>query len=168
MSRFDQHDERAGLCHCNIVTPPQWRELALRAIREFKSTGQTVAYEEEFRRGDGSRWWGLFTAKQLDAGESVGYVIDITKRQRAEQNLRESEARFRALAEASPALIWQVDARGMRFTSTSPTSTWSECPPANSCRTAGNPGSIPRMRPAISRRWSRRCGSGAACSTACG
>ena len=39
-------------------------------------------------------------------------MIDITKRQRAEQNLRESEARFRALAEASPALIWQVDAQG--------------------------------------------------------
>ncbi len=112
MSRFDQHDEHAGLCQCNIVTPPQWRELASRAIREFKSTGQTVAYEKEFRRGDGSRWWGLFTAKQLDADESVGYVIDITKRQRAEQNLRESEARFRALAEASPALIWQVDTRG--------------------------------------------------------
>ncbi|SFH28892.1 PAS domain S-box-containing protein [Nitrosospira sp. Nsp14] len=111
MSRFDQHDERAGLGHCNIVTPPEWRELALRAIREFKSTGQTVSYEQEFRRDDGSRWWGLFTAKQLDAGESVGYVIDITKRQRAEQNLRESEARFRALAEASPALIWQVDAQ---------------------------------------------------------
>ena len=54
----------------------------------------------------------MFTAKQLDADESVGYVIDITKRQRAEQNLRESEARFRALAEASPALIWQVDALG--------------------------------------------------------
>ena len=112
MSRFDQHDEHAGLGHCNIVTPPEWRELASRAIREFKSTGQTVAYEKEFRRSDGSRWWGLFTAKQLDADESVGYVIDITKRQRAEQNLRESEARFRALAEASPALIWQVDARG--------------------------------------------------------
>jgi PAS domain S-box-containing protein len=112
MSGFDQHDEHAGLCQCDIVTPPQWRELALRAIREFKSTGQTVPYEEEFRRGDGSRWWGLFTAKQLDAGESVGYVIDISKRQRAERNLRESEARFRALAEASPALIWQVDTQG--------------------------------------------------------
>ena len=74
--------------------------------------GKPFAYEKEFLREDGSRWWALFTAKQLDADESVGYVIDITKRQRAEQNLRESEARFRALAEASPALIWQVDAQG--------------------------------------------------------
>ena len=112
MSRFDQHNEHAGFGHCIIVTPPEWRELLLRAIREFKSTGHTIPYEEEFLREDGSRWWALFTAKQLDADESVGYVIDITKRQRAEQNLRESEARFRALAEASPALIWQVDALG--------------------------------------------------------
>ena len=87
-------------------------EHALSVLREFESTGQTVPYEKEFRRPDGSRWWALVTAKKLDENESVGYVVDITKRKRAEQSLRESEARFRALAEASPASIWQVDAHG--------------------------------------------------------
>jgi PAS domain S-box-containing protein len=112
MSRLSPDHEVAGLYRCSVATPPEWQELFLRAIREFESTGQTVPYEKEFRRQDGSRWWALVTAKKLDENESVGYVVDITKRKRAEQSLRESEARFRALAEASPASIWQVDARG--------------------------------------------------------
>ena len=112
MSRFSREHEAGGLYRCSIATPPEWQELFLRAIREFESTGQTVPYEKEFRRPDGSRWWALVTAKKLDENESVGYVVDITKRKRAEQSLRESEARFRALAEASPASIWQVDAHG--------------------------------------------------------
>jgi PAS domain S-box-containing protein len=39
-------------------------------------------------------------------------AIDLVERIRAEDALRESETRFRALAEASPALIWQVDPLG--------------------------------------------------------
>ena len=35
-----------------------------------------------------------------------------SQRQRAQNALAESEARFRALAEASSALIWQLDAQG--------------------------------------------------------
>ncbi|PTR16206.1 PAS domain S-box-containing protein [Nitrosospira sp. Nsp2] len=112
MSRFGREDGEVGLRRCDIVAPPEWMEMFLRAWREFKPTGQTVPHEREFRRVDGSRWWALFTAKQLDENESVGYVIDTTMRKRAEQNLRESEERFRVLADASPALIWQVDARG--------------------------------------------------------
>jgi two-component system CheB/CheR fusion protein len=39
-------------------------------------------------------------------------VQDITERRSTEEALRESETRFRALAEASPGLIWQVDVNG--------------------------------------------------------
>ncbi|MBA4141985.1 MAG: PAS domain-containing protein [Nitrosospira sp.] len=46
----------------------------------------------------------------------LGHGIDVTqhvqKRKQAEEALRESEEKFRAMAEASPALIWQVDASG--------------------------------------------------------
>ncbi len=39
-------------------------------------------------------------------------MVDISEHRRIEKSLRESEARFRALAEASPALIWQMDPHG--------------------------------------------------------
>jgi diguanylate cyclase (GGDEF)-like protein/PAS domain S-box-containing protein len=39
-------------------------------------------------------------------------AIDFLERMRSEQALAENEARFRALAEASPTLIWQVDTHG--------------------------------------------------------
>ena len=46
----------------------------------------------------------------------LGHGIDVTAhvqtRKKAEEALRESEARFRAVAEASPALTWQVDTHG--------------------------------------------------------
>ena len=51
-------------------------------------------------------------------GELVGAVVnfvDITERRRAEQALRDSEARFRAMAEHSADWIWSIDTAG-RFT----------------------------------------------------
>lgn len=46
----------------------------------------------------------------------LGHGVDVTAhvqtRKKAEEALRESEARFRAVAEAAPALTWQVDAHG--------------------------------------------------------
>ncbi|WP_090370934.1 PAS domain S-box protein [Nitrosospira sp. Nl5] len=112
MSGFSREDEKAGRLRCDEMTPAEWTSVSLRGIEEFKATGRTTPYEKEFFRKDGSRWWALLSAKQLSEREGVEYVIDITERKRAEQSLRESEARFRAVAEASPALIWQVDARG--------------------------------------------------------
>jgi PAS domain S-box-containing protein len=112
MSGFNRDDEKAGRLRCDKMTPPEWTSVSLRAIEEFKATGRTTPYEKEFFRKDGSRWWALLAAKQLSEHEGVEYVIDITGRKRVEQSLRESEARFRAMAEASPALTWQVDAHG--------------------------------------------------------
>ncbi|HEX8874336.1 MAG TPA: PAS domain S-box protein, partial [Nitrosospira sp.] len=112
MSGFSREDSRAGLLPWQGRTQPEWREIFLRTAGEFEATGRIIPYEHEFLRKDGSRWWALFSAKQLAAKEGVGYVIDITKRKHAERSALESEARFRAMSEASPALTWQVDQEG--------------------------------------------------------
>ncbi|HEY8612689.1 MAG TPA: ATP-binding protein, partial [Roseomonas sp.] len=48
-----------------------------------------------------------------EAGDGAGIIlIDVTRRRRAEERLRRSEARFRTLANALPQLAWQTDAQG--------------------------------------------------------
>jgi signal transduction histidine kinase len=74
---------------------------ALRAIEEFKATGRTTSYEKEYIRKDGSRWWALFAATRLNEHEGEEFVLDISKRKRAEAELErllalEREARTRA------------------------------------------------------------------------
>jgi diguanylate cyclase (GGDEF)-like protein/PAS domain S-box-containing protein len=112
MSGFSREDVAAGLLRWDRMTPPEWMPQSKHAIEEFKSIGRTTPYEKEYLRKDGSRWWALFAATRLSENEGVEYVIDLTERKRAEVALRESEERFRTLAEASPALIWQLDPDG--------------------------------------------------------
>jgi PAS domain S-box-containing protein len=63
--------------------------------------------------GAQSKHGRAWTKGELDLTREVGDRIwSAARRAHAETALRESEARFRALADASPALIWQIDADG--------------------------------------------------------
>lgn len=109
MSGYGREELASRQLRWDRMTPPEWMEDSLRAVEEFKSKGYSTPYEKQYIRKDGSRWWGLFAGTCVSESESVEYVIDISRQKHIEQALRESEARFRALAEASPALIWQLD-----------------------------------------------------------
>jgi PAS domain S-box-containing protein len=58
---------------------------------------------------------GTVTALRGERGELRGFLKigqDVTERRRTEEALRESEARFRHMADSAPALIWMTDAEG--------------------------------------------------------
>ncbi len=75
------------------------------------------AFEHRLRRHDGV--WRCFSIRAVpvldDSGavrEWVGVHTDITSRKEAEELLRESEARFRQLAESMPQVVWTATAGG--------------------------------------------------------
>jgi PAS domain S-box-containing protein len=106
MSGYSREETEQGLVRWDTMTPPEWMPHSLRAVEEFEATGRTNPYQKQFIRKDGSRWWALFAATQFNEGEGVEFIIDITDRKQAEVELRESEVRFRQLADTAPVLIW--------------------------------------------------------------
>ena len=72
-------------------------------------------YENEYRitRPDGStRWIAGYGSVELDEDGKPAFARgvsrDITKRKIAEEELRESETRFRTVANAAPVMIWMA------------------------------------------------------------
>jgi PAS domain S-box-containing protein len=80
-------------------------------------TGLPAAGEYHIRRGDGSLGWMRVTGSPVrDAqGRVTGAVVaisDIDAERRAAEQLRESEQRFRTLAETIPQIVWSAPPDG--------------------------------------------------------
>jgi PAS domain S-box-containing protein len=91
-------------------------EIADRATREERSvleSGQPASTVEDVRLpGDPDRWWHVERFPFLSgAGEWLvgGLAQDVTERRQAESALRESDQRFRDLAESIREVFWLTD-----------------------------------------------------------
>jgi PAS domain S-box-containing protein len=104
-----------------LLQPLRLRERYRRGLRQFvagphDATRTTV--ETLVLARDGREVAVEFTYSYLHAGDEeliVGILRDITERRTAMSRLRESEARFRAMADSAPAFIWLSDA-SQRYT----------------------------------------------------
>ncbi len=101
MVGYDREDLVSGRVRWTDLTPAEWRERDERALAERKSTGNVQPYEKEYFQKDGSRVPVLIGAANFDesGSQGVAFVLDLTKRKRAEraatlsaEALRRSEA----------------------------------------------------------------------------
>lgn len=125
--------ENAGYGWMDAVHPDD-REESLRRFREAVASHSMLEMEHRLRRHDGAyRICHIRAVPVPDASGSaqewVGTHTDITERVEFERSLRESEARFRALADDAPVMIWMtrpdgwcewLNARWYEFTGQTP------------------------------------------------
>ncbi|HWW11817.1 MAG TPA: PAS domain S-box protein, partial [Brevundimonas sp.] len=96
------------------VTHPDDIALTKSALDAARAGGEG-SIEKRYLRPDGSIVWALTSLRPLTApaGDLMGYiavVVDITATKAAEAALRESESRFRLMADTAPSPVWMTNA----------------------------------------------------------
>lgn len=96
---------------------PEHMPEAMRIYEKAVQERKPYTLECQVRRYDGEYRWLLYRGvpRLLPNGEFLGFIgvaLDITERKLIEQQLQESEERFRNMADAAPVLIGQVDCEG--------------------------------------------------------
>ena len=107
MLGYDQEDLALGGLNRTNLTPAEWRDRDARTVAELKTIGIVQPFEKEYFRKDGSRVPVLMGGTLFDekANQGVSFVLDLTERKRAEQELRAERG---ALSHARAILVRRV------------------------------------------------------------
>ncbi|HNT43030.1 MAG TPA: PAS domain S-box protein [Syntrophorhabdaceae bacterium] len=94
---------------------PDCREALLDSISEAVAKEQDWQFEGDFIKPAGEVMSFAGVSRPSRVGDTLrfnGVLLDITSRKRAEEQLRESERKFRDIAELMPQVIFEIDPKG--------------------------------------------------------
>jgi PAS domain S-box-containing protein len=111
-------DQLVGTNLRRFVGEEDWAKI--RSETKRRSGGQSSRYEVAFCRIDGAKRDVLISGSPLFDSDgcfagTVGIVLDITERKKAEEELRRSEERYRELAESISDIFFAMD-QDLRYT----------------------------------------------------
>lgn len=110
-----QPDELLGKDPLTLIHPDQREAVRQLSSKRLKGKSAPEWYEVRRLKKDGTAiWCEMMVTCGEYAGKSavIGNIVDITERKRSEEALRESEARYLAVLEASPSPIVVYDMEG--------------------------------------------------------
>ena len=90
MVGYTRAELNAGLVRWDTMTPPEWREVDERILRELKASGGCQPVEKEYLRKNGTRVPVLASVAMLEGttGDAICLIADITERKQAEKEIR--------------------------------------------------------------------------------
>jgi two-component system NtrC family sensor kinase len=105
---------------------PYWTQETIKKTARHLAMGmrrKAVRIEELFRKKNGEQFWVEITSAPVTSNGEFKYLlanwVDITERKQIEEALRQSEKKYKNLAEATSDMIWEVNEKGI-FTFVSP------------------------------------------------
>jgi PAS domain S-box-containing protein len=111
---FEEHTGLYGTLGRSVrEVVPNLEEYWFERYGHVVRTGETVRFESYAQPLN--RWFGVYASRiGAEGSQRVAVVFaNITERKQAEQALRESEERFRNMADNAPVMIWVTEADGM-------------------------------------------------------
>ncbi len=117
MIGYTREDLKAGLIRFDRITPPEYQDLCFSRLTQAVEQGSCAPYEKEYIRKDGSRIPVLCGLALIhnDPEEYIGFVTDLSRRNRTEAALRDREKPFYTLSENLPQMVWTCDSSGVHL-----------------------------------------------------